>query len=359
MNQYPLMQPLLTKKKMIAPRLLIILVALLTIPFIPATAESVVLEPVKDNTIFSENNNSDGSGPTFFAGRIRRSNSFRRALIAFDLAGSIPEGSTIQTVTLSIRVDRDPAGLGIYALHRLTRDWGEGNSNAGSTSNGQGVAAQSGVDATWNEAFSNGEAWTSPGGDFISQATATSSVGGVGFADWSSSGLVADVQNWLDSPSTNFGWILLGSEGSTVSVKRFSSRNGSSANRPTLTVEFTPGQTGCQDVFCGEDIPGFPGWRASPWYLNYNVDFLPWIFHDEHSWQFLSDTSTEEVIFVWDLGLGEWVFLNENSYRWIFLFGGENAGWVFTFDDNTPDRRFFQRLDDGSLFSVPPGLPTN
>ena len=113
----------------------------------------------------------------------------------------------------------------------------------------------------------------------------------------------------------------------------------------------------CQDVFCGEDIPGFPGWLASPWYKNYNVEFLPWIFHDEHSWQFLSDTSTEDVIFVWDLGLGEWVFLNENSYRWIFLFGGENAGWVFTFGDNTPTRRFFQRLDGGTLFSVPPDLP--
>ncbi len=113
----------------------------------------------------------------------------------------------------------------------------------------------------------------------------------------------------------------------------------------------------CQDVFCGEDIPGFPGWRASPWYLNYNVEFLPWIFHDEHSWQFLFEGNTEEVIFMWDLGLGEWIFFNENAYRWVFIFGGENAGWVFTFGDNTPERRFFQRLDDGSLFSVPADLP--
>ena len=336
----------------------ILVLAALAYPAARAMGTTVELEPVKDNTIFSESNNSDGTGTTFFAGRIRRTNDFRRALMAFDLTGSIPEGSVIQNVTLSIRVDRDPSGQRDYSLHRLTRDWGEGNSNSGS-SGGQGTTAQSGADATWDEAFFNGEDWSQSGGDFIQQASATSSVSGTGFADWTSSSLVHDAQTWVDSPSTNFGWILIGEEGSIVSVKRFNSRNGSAANRPKLTVEFTPAQIGCQDVFCGEDIPEFDGWRVSPWYKNYNVESLPWIFHDEHSWQFLSIDSTEEVIFVWDLGLGEWVFLNENSYRWIFIFGGENAGWVFTFSDNTSNRRFFQRGDNGVLFSVPPDLPTN
>ncbi len=113
------------------------------------------------------------------------------------------------------------------------------------------------------------------------------------------------------------------------------------------------------DVFGGTAIEGFPGWRASSWYKNYNAEFWPWIFHDEHGWQFVSASSTSSVIFLWDLGLGQWVFLNEGSYRWIFIFGGDQAGWVFTFGDNTPGRRFFQRLDDGSLFSVPPDLPVN
>ncbi len=110
------------------------------------------------------------------------------------------------------------------------------------------------------------------------------------------------------------------------------------------------------DSFRGEPIDGFAGWMASPWYLNYNVDFWPWIYHDEHGWQFVDSGSTEDVIFVWDFGLGEWLFLNENTYRWMFLFG-DNTGWIFTFDDNTLGKRFFQRFDNGSLFSVPAGLP--
>ncbi len=121
-------------------------------------------------------------------------------------------------------------------------------------------------------------------------------------------------------------------------------------------VVFGDGEAVATDVFGGVDIDGFPGWKASPWYLNYNVDFEPWIYHDEHGWQFLFDGSTEQVIYLWDLGLANWIFLNESNYRWEYLFGPEQ-GWIFTFADNTPERRFFQKLDDGSIFSVPPGLP--
>ena len=111
------------------------------------------------------------------------------------------------------------------------------------------------------------------------------------------------------------------------------------------------------DVFRGFSIDDFPGWKSSSWYLNYNVDFWPWIYHDEHGWQFVSGQSTEDDIFLWDLGLQNWIFLNESFYRWLFVFGGSNTGWIWTFDDNTPNRRFFQRRDDRSIFSVPAGLP--
>lgn len=109
------------------------------------------------------------------------------------------------------------------------------------------------------------------------------------------------------------------------------------------------------DVLGGVDIAGFPGWKRSSWYFNYNTANWPWIYHDEHGWQFVFEGSTPDVIFLWDLGLGDWLFLNRFTYRWEFLFG-DNGGWIFTFDDNTPERRFFQRLEDGSLFSIPPDI---
>ncbi len=109
------------------------------------------------------------------------------------------------------------------------------------------------------------------------------------------------------------------------------------------------------DIFQGQPIDGFVGWRASQWYLNYNVDFWPWIYHDEHGWQFVSENSSEDIILLFDLGLEEWIFLNANTYRWFFLFSN-TPGWIWTFGGNTPIRRWFQGRDDGSLFLVTPGL---
>lgn len=106
------------------------------------------------------------------------------------------------------------------------------------------------------------------------------------------------------------------------------------------------------NFFGSGEINGFPGWRSSPWYGNYNVDNYPWIYHDDHSWQFVSEFSSENAIFLFDLGLGEWLYLSSDTYRWMYMFG-ENPGWIWAFSDNPPGIRIFQRFDDGSLFSVP------
>ncbi len=110
------------------------------------------------------------------------------------------------------------------------------------------------------------------------------------------------------------------------------------------------------NFFGSSEISGYPGWRTSYWYNNYNTDYYPWIYHDEHGWQYVSANSTEDGIYVWDLGLGSWLFLSNDSYRWIYLFK-EDTGWVWAFEDNRPSNRFFQKFDDKSLFSVPEGLP--
>ena len=47
------------------------------------------------------------------------------------------------------------------------------------------------------------------------------------------------MQQWLADSETNFGWILIGNEGSSRTAKRFDSRENSSLVRPQLTVDFT------------------------------------------------------------------------------------------------------------------------
>lgn len=84
--------------------------------------------------------------------------------------------------------------------------------------------------------------WQTAGGDFSGTTSATTQVAGIGYYTWgSTSQMVADVQAWLDNPSMNFGWIFVGNENQPQTAKRFDSRETTAAaNRPLLTVTFTP-----------------------------------------------------------------------------------------------------------------------
>lgn len=137
-------------------------------------------------------------------------------------------------------MSRTRAGPETIRVHRLLADWGEGTSNA-SGNEGTGTSSASG-DATWVHRFFNSDSWNNPGGDFSSVFSASTSVGGSGSYTWgSTSQLVADVQGWVDQPSINFGWVLIGNEAGSQTAKRFDSReNGTSANRPVLTITYTP-----------------------------------------------------------------------------------------------------------------------
>ena len=53
--------------------------------------------------------------------------------------------------------------------------------------------------------------------------------------------MAADVQEWLDNPPGNFGWLLLGNEAQNQTTKRFDSKeNTDPADRPVLNIRFTP-----------------------------------------------------------------------------------------------------------------------
>ena len=207
-----------------------------------ATAQTASLAPSKDNTLYESANGSlsNGQGDGLFVGRANDSR-IRRALLAFDLS-SIPADATITGATLTLQCTKagsnSPTDI---SLRRVSRDWGEGASNA-TGEEGTGAAAQSG-DATWRHAFFNTVQWTTAGGDFSGTASATTAVGGAGSYSWSGSGMVADVQAWLGNPASNFGWAMIGNETTDKSAKRFASSEAASAP-PRLQITYTvPGDS--------------------------------------------------------------------------------------------------------------------
>ena len=122
-------------------------------------------------------------------------------------------------------------------LRRVLSNWGEGASDA-SGEEGSGAEAAPG-DATWVHTFFDTTAWGTLGGDFLSTASGTALVGDFGSYGWSSGGMVADIQSWLNDPSRNFGWALIGNEGSNQTAKRFDSKDGGGPH-PVLEVVYLP-----------------------------------------------------------------------------------------------------------------------
>ena len=141
--------------------------------------------------------------------------SARRGLIAFDLS-SVPPGSIITDVRLTLTVGQAAGGTATIGLFELTNSWGEGTNAPLSmiAMTGAGQPAQPG-DATWNARFYSATTptlWTTAGGDFDPAASSTLTISDPTLNlphTWTSTPpLVADVQEWLDHPSTNQGWIL-------------------------------------------------------------------------------------------------------------------------------------------------------
>jgi len=171
-------------------------------------ADVVNINPSKDNTLYefvpADGDLSNALGFHFFAGETGMGD-LRRGVLAFDIAGNIPAGSTILGVTLSLNMSRTSSDTARNVeLHSLLADWGEGTSQA---SGDEGMGAQS--------------------------------VGAIGVYTWSAPQMVADVQFWLDDPTgSNFGWLVLGDESAAATAKRFDTRE--SATPPVLTIIYDP-----------------------------------------------------------------------------------------------------------------------
>jgi autotransporter-associated beta strand protein len=179
--------------------------------------------------------------------------SIRRGLIAFDVADGLPADSTITGVVLTVDDVRGLNGNQPVSLYPMYRAWGQGTSFF---DGGQGAPATNG-DATWYYTFYNAgnpsasPTWSAPGGqpgvDYSASASATaviSSGNANQIFSWSSSAnpqMLADVQQWLDMPASDFGWIMLGDESAGQTAKRFGGQNAMAPETPPqLTLQYAP-----------------------------------------------------------------------------------------------------------------------
>ncbi|MBU0686673.1 MAG: DNRLRE domain-containing protein [Candidatus Margulisbacteria bacterium] len=155
--------------------------------------------------------------------------SIRRGIIQFDLS-SIPINATVTSATLELYVYATGGFDYVVNLHRIqqspVRDWQESS-------------------VTWNN-YKTGTAWSSGGGDYSSTISGTVIWGGgPPYAKWGtfeSTQLVNDVQSFISTPATNFGWLVKGSDeavGSSYYAYFYSNDEPTqTTKRPKLSITY-------------------------------------------------------------------------------------------------------------------------
>ena len=117
-------------------------------------------------------------------------------------------------------------------------------------------------------------------------------------------------------------------------------------------TEYAKGITPLEsDAFDGTDIQGAPGWKTSPWYSAYNVDFWPWIFHAEHGWQYIFETEVHGEVFIYDLESQAYWWAS-SAFEPLTFFSFDRGSFSFYFGGTTGPRQFVD-LQSGEFWSIP------
>lgn len=211
-------------------------------------ATSVVLAPVADATLYDRSSllASNGAGEYLYFGFTNRSE-IRRALVRFDVASAIPAGARIASAKLVLNVDRTRDDDVVPStVHRVTASWTEGASHSQTAGQGSGTAPGDG-DVTWVHSAFPDVMWENPGGDFEPKPSSSTTVGAPPRGQllpitWpSTDAMIADVQGWLDNAAGNYGWVVLGREGSSQTAKRVRAREHEEGDsHPRLVIEYLP-----------------------------------------------------------------------------------------------------------------------
>ncbi len=155
-----------------------------------------------------------------------------RALLKFDVEGVVPRDATIDKATFGAHIE-SMTGVDdeIVRLHRVTRSWTTA--------------------ATWNK-HDGTNAWTTPGGDIASQASAEAWIA-VGWYLWGGDGLKTLVQGWADRSLENHGLLLLEDQnlGGPTTYKLTPTRDTTSGFWPHLDVWYEH-RTGAQRYYTFE-----------------------------------------------------------------------------------------------------------
>jgi len=224
-----------------------VLILLTSIAQLPA--ETAYLNPSADTSIMQAFPFNNFGGNEYFNSGTTQNYTTNRGLLKFDIAGALPPHAKVTAVTLTVEVVGSPVDgdtPSTFTLHRMLRDWGEGN-KAGHPPQ-QPFLGQPATDgeATFLYRYAGTpDPWEMPGGapdiDYVAVPSSDTFIYGVFFSPYvfdSTPQLIADVQSWAANPAENFGWMLIcRDETNNFTARRFASREDPFQS-PILTIDY-------------------------------------------------------------------------------------------------------------------------
>lgn len=212
-----------------------IAIALAFASLLSARADVVSLSVTSDSYVVSSNPDNNGGAQSFLTVGVDKAAGVHRALFKFDLT-SIPSGSVVTSAVFTETVTglNNAFVSSTFDLLRLQAGWNEG------TGIGSGLGSPAGAgEVSWTYRMFNLQVWTNAGGDFAATPLASTAITAASPYDWSGTGLIDAVQDWVANPDSNFGMILATeSEGTSATFCKIGAREGGSP--ATLTIGYAP-----------------------------------------------------------------------------------------------------------------------
>jgi hypothetical protein len=209
-------------------------------------AEIIQLRPAADTALLEAFPTNNVGGQRWFNAGTTQTYLKNRGLIRFDIAGALPANVRILSATLTVEVVGQPVdGYAIenFRLHRVLRDWAEGNNSGAPPRLGSPAGTN---ECNWTHRFAfTSETWAAPGGSNAVDYASDYSVDTYVYDTFASPytfgpapGMTADLQQWLEHPETNFGWMFIAEhEDINFTARRFASREDPTL-APVLTIDF-------------------------------------------------------------------------------------------------------------------------
>lgn len=207
-----------------------------------AQRQTVTILCTEDATLYQDAAGllANDGGSSLFAGK----NGFaeaRRAILKFPTT-AIPANAVVVEARLTLGlIQTQSLNQDLITLHRVTSPWTEGTTVAPSP--GGGGAPSANGDTTWIHREYPSVLWNAPGGDFVAQPSASSTIGYFQnslFTIGPSVGMNADVQAWARGAQNN-GWMIRIDESINQIARRLAGRTyGTSSLRPRLVVTYVP-----------------------------------------------------------------------------------------------------------------------